>query len=134
MNPPRMKVPAAVYCMVMLLPPPASGTQEREYPVITPLRRVGAGGDQENVMFLALGVIMKLCGGPVGAKKKKQKILNSNTIAEHRKINQGLQSVASDDVYLHSIFQIAQFVGQVENAEVRKLKYVNGSMETELRK
>ena len=29
-NPPRVKVPAAVYCMEMVFPPPVSGTQERE--------------------------------------------------------------------------------------------------------
>ena len=73
MNPPSVKVPAAVYCMVMVLPPPTSGTQEREYPVITPLRRVGAGGDQENVMFRAPGVTVKLCGAPVGAGEENQK-------------------------------------------------------------
>ena len=76
MNPPCVKVPAAVGCMEMLFPPPASGTQEREYPVITPLRKVGAGGDQENVMFLAPGVTVKLCGGPVGAGNKN--ILDGN--------------------------------------------------------
>ena len=31
---------------------------------------VEAGGDQENVMFLALEVTVKLCGGPVGAEEK----------------------------------------------------------------
>ena len=68
MNPPSVKVPAAVYCMKMVFPPPTSGTQERKYPVITPLRSVGAGKDQENVTFLALRwVTVKLCGGPLGA-------------------------------------------------------------------
>ena len=65
-NPPSVKVPAAVYCMEILFLPPATGTQERKYPVITPLHRVGAGGEQENVMFLAPRVTVKLPGGPVG--------------------------------------------------------------------
>ena len=46
---------------------------------------MGAGGDQENVMFLAPGVTVKLCGGPVGAgnkagEKKKQKGYNVNML------------------------------------------------------
>ena len=63
MNPPSVKVPAVVYCMEMLFPPPASGTQEL---VIAPLRRMGAGGDQENVIFLVPEVTVKFSGGPVG--------------------------------------------------------------------
>ena len=39
---------------------------------MTPLRRVGAGGDQENVMFLLPGVTVKLCGGPVGAGEEQR--------------------------------------------------------------
>ena len=41
--------------------------------MIIPLRRVGAGGDQENVTFLApvLGMTTKLWGGPLGAEKEK---------------------------------------------------------------
>ena len=36
--------------------------------MITPLRNVGAGGDQENVMFLTLRwVTVKVCGEPLGA-------------------------------------------------------------------
>ena len=36
--------------------------------MITPLRKVEAGGDQENVMVLALRrVTVKVSGGPVGA-------------------------------------------------------------------
>ena len=40
--------------------------------MITPLRRVGAGGDQENVIFLSPGVTVKPIGGPVGADVEKQ--------------------------------------------------------------
>ena len=69
MNPPSLKVPAAVYWMVTLFPPPTSGTHEREYPVITPLRRLGAGRDQENITLLAPGVDKKPRGGPVGASE-----------------------------------------------------------------
>ena len=39
--------------------------------MITPLRSAGAGGDQENVMFLSPGVTVKLCGGPVGPGKEQ---------------------------------------------------------------
>ena len=37
--------------------------------MITPSRRVGTAEDQENVIFLAPGSTVKLCGGPVGAGK-----------------------------------------------------------------
>ena len=75
MNPPSVKVPAVVYCMVILFLPLASGTQERKYPLITPLRSVGAGGDQENVMFLALHrVTVKVSGGPVGAGNARNNV------------------------------------------------------------
>ena len=37
---------------------------------------MGAGGDQENVVFLAPGVTVKLCGGPVGAGQENQKVYN----------------------------------------------------------
>ena len=40
--------------------------------MITPLRRVGAGGDQENVIFLSPGVTVKPSGGPVGADVENQ--------------------------------------------------------------
>ena len=46
--------------------------------MITPLRRVGAGGDQENVMFRAPGVIVKFSGRPVGTGEEKVKTLNGN--------------------------------------------------------
>ena len=69
MNPPSVKVPAVVYFMEMVFPVLASGTQEREYRVITPSRSVGTAEDQENVIFLAPGSTVKLCGGPVEAGK-----------------------------------------------------------------
>ena len=41
--------------------------------MITPLHRVGAGEDQENVMFLALRwVTVKLWGGPVGTREEQR--------------------------------------------------------------
>ena len=54
--------------------------------MITPLRRVGAGGDQENVMFLVLRwVTVKLCGGPVGAGEEQGE--NDVYIAQCSKVN-----------------------------------------------
>jgi len=50
--------------------------------VIIPLRRVGAGGDQEKVTFLApaLEVTMKFWGGPSGAGKEKWEDPEVNTL------------------------------------------------------
>ena len=53
--------------------------------MITPLRRVGAGGDQENVMFLVPEVTVKFSGGPVGAGEEYQKfyIAVKNNLAKY---------------------------------------------------
>ena len=56
-EPASVKVPATVYCMVILFPPPTSGTHAGEEVASdhsTPLHSV-AEGDQENVTFLAPG-------------------------------------------------------------------------------
>ena len=42
--------------------------------MITPLRNVGAGGDQENVMFLTPGVTVKVCGEPLGAGNERNDV------------------------------------------------------------
>ena len=48
--------------------------------MIIPCCRLGAGGDQENVMFCALGVTVKLCGGPVGAREIRVLVFEGHQI------------------------------------------------------
>ena len=65
--------------------------------MITPLRNVGAGGDQENVKFLVLRwVTVKCCGGPVGAGDGRNGVLTVHNWIITTVVNRILHKIQSN--------------------------------------